>query len=102
MYPTRVVRDLHKHVPLIKFLGPRSKLHKEHTDTTPKVHPAASKEASPTSNISSSKPKSKIVLFDYSQLPEKYKRKGPSPEEIDAINHGGADNIIRYKGYFKF
>jgi len=98
MYPTRAVRALHKHVPLIKFLGPRNKFHKERTDTTPKLHPAASKETAPPSNTSY-EPKSKIV---FSQLPEKYKRKGPSPEEIDAIDHGGADNIIRYKGYLKF
>ncbi|GBB96712.1 hypothetical protein RclHR1_02810030 [Rhizophagus clarus] len=97
MYPTRVVRALHKHVPLIKFLGPRNKFHKERTDTTPK-HPAVPKETALPSNTSSDH-KSKIV---FSQLPEKYKRKGPSPEEIDAIEHGGADNIIRYKGYFKF
>jgi len=84
MYPTRVVRALHKHVPLIKFLGPRNKFLK-----------AASKETAPPSSTS----KSKIV---FSQLPEKYKRKGPLPEEIDAIEHGGADSIIRYKGYLKF
>ncbi|EXX56734.1 hypothetical protein RirG_213510 [Rhizophagus irregularis DAOM 197198w] len=86
MYPTRVVRALHKHVPLIKFLGPRDKLHKEPKET-----------ASPSNTPSDHK---SIIAF--SQLPEKYKRKGPSPEEIDAIEHGGADNIIRYKGYFKF
>ncbi|CAB4375149.1 unnamed protein product [Rhizophagus irregularis] len=98
MYPTRVVRALHKHVPLIKFLGPRDKLHKERTGTTPKLHPAEPKETASLSNT----PSDHKSIIAFSQLPEKYKRKGPSPEEIDAIEHGGADNIIRYKGYFKF
>ena len=54
----------------------------------PKPHPAG---ALPSNT--SAEPKGKIGLFDYSQLPEKYKRKGPSPEEIEAID------VSLYLGY---
>jgi hypothetical protein len=48
----------------------------------PKRHPKAPDEAALPSNTST-KFESKI---DYSQLPEKYWRKGPSPEEIEVID----------------
>ncbi|CAG8486531.1 16811_t:CDS:2 [Funneliformis mosseae] len=101
MYPTRIVNALHKHVPLIKFLGPRSKLHKgEIVEEVQKLHPAA-QSGTKTSFSSAQKQSnnSKSIYMDYSQLPEKYKRKGPSLEEIDVIDLGGADHVIRYKGY---
>ncbi|CAJ0645335.1 9876_t:CDS:2 [Entrophospora sp. SA101] len=43
MRPSSVLNALHKHVPLIKFLGPRSKLNKGSINGNPKLHPAAPK-----------------------------------------------------------
>ncbi|CAG8489925.1 2047_t:CDS:2 [Ambispora leptoticha] len=100
MNSTKVVCALHKHIPLIKFIGPRSKL--SHGTTKTALHPAAPKGATlpdtskaknlstiqrDTSKVTTQKQSSiiKSEIIDYSQLPEKYKRKGPTPEEIAAI-----------------
>ncbi|KAG9295367.1 hypothetical protein G9A89_013396 [Geosiphon pyriformis] len=102
---TRIVHALHKHVPLIKFLGPRSKLSpKDHGQVTPVIHPAIS-QAKSTNNLKA-REETKATgqaqqpeFINYSELPEKYKRKGPTPDEIAAIELGGADFIIRLPYY---
>lgn len=38
----------------------------------------------------------RFQLIEDSKLPKKYARKRPSPEEIAAVNDGGADSIIKY------
>ncbi|CAG8509099.1 1406_t:CDS:2 [Ambispora gerdemannii] len=105
MNSTKVICALHKHVPLIKFIGPRSKL--SHGATAVTLHPAAPKGATlpDTSKVSNpltiqqqdtskvenpltgqqKSPNVKSAVIDYSLLPEKYKRKGPTPDEIAAI-----------------
>nr|CAG8596696.1 13791_t:CDS:2 [Entrophospora candida]CAG8601832.1 3216_t:CDS:2 [Entrophospora candida] len=109
MRPSSVLNALHKHVPLIKFLGPRSKLNKGSINGNPKLHPAAPKgstlpsqsltRSDITTNASASN-KSKSdsnaqTYYDYSDLPLKYKRKDISPQEIEIIDLGGANIIYR-------
>ncbi|CAG8744575.1 10174_t:CDS:2, partial [Dentiscutata heterogama] len=81
-----------KHVPLIKFLGPRNKLPK--VDNTPKPHPAAPKGSGLPSTsqeaIASNRSVNQKLVIEYSELPEKYKRKGLTFEEIETIDSGGA------------
>ncbi|CAG8496770.1 3841_t:CDS:2 [Cetraspora pellucida] len=100
MNPSRIRFALQKHVPLIKFLGPRNKLHKEPVDSTPKLHPAAPKGSTlPSTFHKPSQPQESIVnsrsvqpkpVIEYSELPERYKRRVLTPDEIEAIESGGA------------
>ncbi|CAG8819625.1 9239_t:CDS:2, partial [Racocetra persica] len=95
MNPSRIRFALHKHVPLIKFLGPRNKLPKEPVDSTPKPHPAAPKGSSlPSTSQRASQPQGSIVnnrsvqsnrVIEYLELPERYKRRVLTPDEIEAI-----------------
>ncbi|CAG8610318.1 8185_t:CDS:2, partial [Scutellospora calospora] len=82
-----------KHVPHIKFLGPRTKLHKEQMNKAPKPHPAAPKDSSlPSSSHNKSQElktnnisyKQKHII-EYSDLPDKYKRRVLTLEEIETI-----------------
>ncbi|RHZ75892.1 hypothetical protein Glove_208g62 [Diversispora epigaea] len=108
MNQTRIVfAALKPHVPLIKFIGPRSKVITGE-DVTSKRHPAAPKDSTPSSSTTiqtSPTPKHNIeqlsnnnnkkYIFDYTQLPPKYKRKELSNDEIEAIEAGGANYILR-------
>ncbi|CAG8717320.1 41178_t:CDS:2, partial [Gigaspora margarita] len=83
MIPSRIRFALQKHVPLIKFLGPRKPV-----DNTPKPHPAAPKGSSLPSASQESIANNRSVnqkLIEYSELPEKYKRKILTFEEIETI-----------------
>ncbi|KAF0436982.1 Small subunit ribosomal protein S36 [Gigaspora margarita] len=99
MIPSKIRFALQKHVPLIKFLGPRSKLHKEPVDNTPKPHPAAPKGSSLPSasqeSIANNRSVNQKLVIEYSELPEKYKRKILTFEEIETIESGGA-YLINY------
>ncbi|CAG8588631.1 14601_t:CDS:2 [Acaulospora morrowiae] len=113
MNQTRILRAAHKpHVPLIKFLGRRSK-DQSPKDPLPKLHPKAPKGStlpSKTLPLSSSsafvssnpiipqnakKPSFSVRIFDYSELPDKFKRRVLSNDEIEIIEAGGADYILR-------
>ncbi|KAF0470037.1 Small subunit ribosomal protein S36 [Gigaspora margarita] len=90
MNPSRVRFALQKHVPLIKFLGPRSKLRKELVDSIPKPHPTAPKGQRLITINGAIYQK---LVIEHSDLPEKYKRKALSFEEIETIDSGGASLI---------
>jgi len=114
MNQTRILLAVHKpHVPLIKFLGPRSK-DKTPRDMSPRLHPEAPKgstlpsttlplssrsafvSSTPTvlHNVKKSQP-TFARIFDYSELPDKFKRRIISNDEIEVIEAGGADYILR-------
>ncbi|KAL1920290.1 uncharacterized protein VTP21DRAFT_1436 [Calcarisporiella thermophila] len=100
MHPTLVRSALHKHVPLIKFLGPRSKLAQEHLPAGT-MHPCAPDNIIEGNPRSSPKPtaasqvskQTQAQALDWTDLPTKYTRRGLSNEEIEAIELGGATII---------
>ncbi|KAJ1646424.1 hypothetical protein IWQ61_010202 [Dispira simplex] len=66
----------HKHVPLIRFLGPRRLVQRHDTGS---ANQASGTTSAPAGNVSD------YPIFDYASLPSKYKTPGPTPEEMEAI-----------------
>ncbi|KAJ3033376.1 hypothetical protein HDV00_006395 [Rhizophlyctis rosea] len=87
---------LRKHIPLIKFLGPRAKLQHSSPSATPTPQPTASSSPSSSSaRASTSSSGVRILTYDaITQLPKRLQRKGLSEKEIAAIDAGGADFIL--------
>ncbi|KAI8922512.1 hypothetical protein DFJ77DRAFT_27350 [Powellomyces hirtus] len=89
-----------KHVPLIKFLGPRKFLQHPHA-------PPTASHSSPSSSTSASHLASQlsapqqpqrvgnaITYASPAQLPKRYQRRMLTEAEIVAIQAGGADAVI--------
>ncbi|KAI8800752.1 hypothetical protein BJ742DRAFT_685785 [Cladochytrium replicatum] len=80
-----VAQQLHRHIPLIKFIGPRAAV----------PHPPLPEWTAPAQSVASPSSESaangaRVFLYDYHvQLPRKYQRKAISQQEIDAIQVGG-------------
>ncbi|ORX91380.1 hypothetical protein K493DRAFT_339405 [Basidiobolus meristosporus CBS 931.73] len=70
-----------KHVPLIKFLGPRKKLNLQNTYATQNT-------ISNTNSVSQKAAEKSSVT--YNELPARFKRIPLTPEEIEAVEMGGA------------
>ncbi|RKO87221.1 hypothetical protein BDK51DRAFT_53188 [Blyttiomyces helicus] len=77
---------LHKHVPLIKFLGPRSLL--------PAHKPAAAAAAAPAAAPVVRTAPGRFEYSSRSEMPKRFWAKEFRPVEIDAIDSGGADVIL--------
>ncbi|CAO3567810.1 unnamed protein product [Mortierella alpina] len=106
--PIRMAAAARARVPLIKFLGPRRLLPKEHHEPT--RHPAAPKDSAfplktiaPTSSPSQSRPASTSATsgpngvsrqtMDFAELPARYRHPPLTEAEIEAIETGGATMV---------
>ncbi|KAJ1978707.1 hypothetical protein H4R34_003101 [Dimargaris verticillata] len=80
MFPTSLrmaVVQPHKHVPLIKFLGPR-RLLQQQDHGTPTTAATSSSQASTTAS-------STAGVIEFANLPARYKSPGLTEEEMEAI-----------------
>ncbi|KAJ1986035.1 hypothetical protein H4R33_003602 [Dimargaris cristalligena] len=77
----------HKHVPLIRFLGPRRLLPQTHSSAPGSASPAAPQSTKPPTSPAHS------GALEYSELPSRYRSAGPTAEEMEAIESGGATAI---------
>ncbi|KAK9767333.1 ribosomal protein S36 [Basidiobolus ranarum] len=74
------IRIPKKHVPLIKFLGPRKRLATQTEQT----------QTSTSATLNSSATKSEKSYVEYNELPTRFRRVPITQEEIEAIEMGGA------------
>ncbi|KND04138.1 uncharacterized protein SPPG_01573 [Spizellomyces punctatus DAOM BR117] len=77
---------LRKHVPLIKFLGPRRFL----------KHPSTSPAAQPQTVAAPQRVGNAVNYQSIEQLPRRFQKKTFSQKEIEAVDAGGADWILRH------
>ncbi|KAJ1675783.1 hypothetical protein EV182_000590 [Spiromyces aspiralis] len=89
MYPTRFVRAAaqykwHKHIPLIKFVGPRKDLWSR------KAAKLRAEEGGPRSVSASASTTDGTGALEFWQLPPRYRPPPLTESEIEAIESGGA------------
>ncbi|KAI8588982.1 hypothetical protein BDZ88DRAFT_452593 [Geranomyces variabilis] len=82
-----------KHLPLIKFLGPRSLLQHSRPSAP---HASHQQPPRPTQAAEPKRSGNTVSYESAALLPRRYQRKPISQAEIDAVETGGADHVLTY------